>query len=157
MDKTEKQMVIDGFEASGLSYGDIINHSDVDGWSNIEFPDLSGVSGDEQRKLITKFQLDKLGVMDALRDHLLTERMMYLESISGTGYRIVEPAQQTEAAVRKGIRQIQNGLRHATKGVEQVNTAMLDTREREYNASVKARLSGLARMIGKKRDYIGID
>ena len=157
MDKSPTQLAIAGFEASKLVYGDIINHSDILGWSCIEMPDMDGLSRSEQVKAFNTFSLSRVNVVEGLRDFLLSERLMYLQSIPGTGYKIVMPAEQTEAAVRKGMATIQKGLKHATKGVGQVNVALLDSREREYNSSVKARLSGLARMVGKKKDYIGIE
>lgn len=157
MEKTPTQMVIDGFEASKLSYGDIINHSDIMAWSGIELPDMDDLTRSEQVKAFNKFSLSRVTVVEGLRDFLLSDRMMYMQSIVGVGYQVVKPAQQTEAAVRRGMQQIQKGLKHATNGVSQVNTALLDSREREYNSSVKARLSGLSRMIGSKKDYIGIE
>ena len=157
MEKSPTKLVIEGFEASKLSYGDILNHSDILAWSGLELPDMDGVSRTEQAKAFNTFSLKRVTVVEGLREFLLDERLMYLLSIPGTGYQIVQPAEQTEAAVRKGMAQIQKGLKHANSGVSQVNVALLDSREREYNSSVKARLSGLARMIGKKKDYIRID
>jgi len=157
MDKTPTQKVIDGFEASKLGYGDIINHSDILGWSGIELPDMADLSRSEQAQAFNKFSLTRVAVAEGLRDFLLSERLMYMLSIPGTGYQIVQPAQQTEAAVRKGMSQIQKGLKHASVGCGQVNVALLDTRQREYNTSVKARLSGLARMVGRKNDYLKIE
>jgi len=157
MDKTPAQLVIDGFEASNLSYGDIINHTDILAWSEIELPDMADLSREEQVQAFNKYSLARVAVVEGLREFLLCERMMYMQSVVGTGYQIVQPAQQTEAAVRKGMAQIQKGLKHASKGVGQVNVALLDTRQREYNSSVKARLSGLARMVGKKKDYLQLD
>ncbi len=157
MDKTPTQMVIDGFEASKLGYGDIINHSDINTWWTVELPDMAGLSRSEQTQAFNKFSMLRLTVVEGLKDHLLEERMMYLLSIPGTGYQIVQPAQQTEAAIRKGIKHIQKGLVHASKGLDQVNTAMLDTSQREYNTSAKARWKGLASLIGKKKDYLTIE
>jgi len=157
MDKTPTQMVIDGFEASKLGYGDIINHSDINTWWTVELPDMADMPRTEQTQAFNKFSMMRMAVVEGLRDYLLEERMMYMLSIPGTGYQIVQPAQQTEAAIRKGIKQIQKGLAHASKGMGQVNTAMLDTSQREYNISAKARWEGLARMIGKKKDYLTIE
>ncbi len=157
MEKTPAQKVIAGFEASNISYGDVLNHSDILTWAEIELPDMADLSRSDQQQAFNKFSLARVTVVEALRDYLLNDRMMYMQSIPGTGYHIVQPAQQTEAAVRKGMAQIQKGLKHASQGAGQVNTALLDSGEREYNTSVKARLSGLARMIGRKRDYLKIE
>lgn len=157
MDKTPLQRTIEGFELSSIAYGDIINHTDINDWSGLEYPQLDGMGRGEQQKAVNDYTLKRLSIVEGLRDFLLNERMMYMQAIPGSGYRIVKPAEQTEAAVRKGMATIQKGLKHAVKGAEQVNVALLDTREREYNSSVKARLSGLSRMIGRKRDYISLD
>lgn len=155
-EKTPTQLVIEGCEAAHIGYGDIINLSDINHWSGVELPDMNGLSKPEQRKAFQSHELKMLGIRQGLKDFLLEERLMYLQTVPGSGYRVVKPAEQTEVAVKKGMRAINKGLKDATKGVEMVNTAMLTSSEREYNQSVGARLAGLATLIGKKRDYLTI-
>ena len=154
--QTPLQAMIMRFEESRLSYGDHINHTDIDNWCALEYPDVDGLPRYEQKIAINGYALKRLTLVEGLKENLLRERLMYLKTVQGSGYLIVQPADQTEAAVNKGVRQITKGLKHAIRGVEQVNTAMLTAPEREYNSSVKARLAGLGILIGRKKDYLTI-
>ena len=154
--KTKLQECLDHFDDSGLSYGDHINHSDIDAWCNFEVPDVSDMAKSEQKAAFDEYALSRLSVVEGLKNYCLTERRMYLQTVIGSGYRVVHPAEQTEMAVKKGMKEIAKGLKHAAKGTEMVNTAMLSASEREYNQSVRARLAGLATLVGKKKDYLAI-
>lgn len=151
------EKTIYGFEHSGLGYGDHINHSDIDSWSGFETPDMNGLNIKEQKEVFTKSSLLRLAIVDGFRDYLLKERLMYIQSVPGSGYVIVEPSEQTNAAVEKGMKQIIKGLKHATSGVENVNKARLSNSQREYNATVLSRLRATGMMLGKKRDYLQIE
>ena len=154
--KTPTQLLVEGFDASGVSYGDHINHTDIENWSGIECPDVARYSKVEQKKAIQKYALEKLTAVEGLKRYALEERMMYFVPVPGSGYRIVEPSEQTVAAVEKGLRVVEKGLKHAARGVHQVNVAMLTSDQREFNATSKSKLAALALMMGRKKDYLSL-
>ena len=145
--------LVDGFEAAGLKYGDHLNHSDIDNWMGEDKPEFEG-NIDDFVKELESYQLKKLGTFERFRDYLLVEKQMYLQSVRGSGYRVVQPSEQTDVALKNGFRQISKGLRQAQRGVDNVNRQLLTTSERERNISVSARLSGLKSMIGRTASYL---
>lgn len=152
--KTQAQKAIDGFESSRLGYGDMINHSDILGWADIEYPDMSGMSIEDQKQAINDYSLARLTAVEALRKYLLTERQMYIASVHGSGYRIVKPSEQTERAVKDGMQKVRSGLKQAEKGITNINTALLDASERQFNTTTRTKFAALEHLIGKKKDYL---
>jgi hypothetical protein len=149
--ETPEERIIAGFERSGLSYGDVVSHNDIDAWIDLEFPDMSGLPIAEQKDAFKKHELTRFNAVEALKNYCLTERKMFLDSVRSTGYLIANPGQQTELVVDKGHKLIRRGLKTITRGVKHVNVAMLTSAEREYRNSVLAREKGLAHMLNQKR------
>lgn len=153
--KTPGEKLAERFELTGLTYGDHINHSDIDEWAEFNICDsYEGKSNAEIIDLVKKQALERLVAVDRFREWLLTEKLMLLVSVQGAGYRIAKPEEQTDLAVSKGLKVVRRGLEQAERGVKHINSALLSDQERERNVTVQTRLGGLRMMIGKKKDYL---
>lgn len=158
----DKASLLSAFAASGKTYGDMITHAEVDSWAGIRKPGVTQFGGTDGQSvadalrdyeaLRDQYEFDRLAATEALRDNLLVSRQMYLRNDRGLGYRIVHPSEQTDLAIGAGMKLIKKGLKHAERGVNNINRGLLTPEERAYNSSVSARLNGLKVMLGRKRD-----
>lgn len=132
------------FDAAGFTYGEEISHEWITSAAGLEYPKLQDIKTQGQlKRAVDRYQLAKMAAIEALRDYALVERRMYLQSINGTGYRIVMPGEQTDAALRYGMKQVLRGFERTRAGVSNVNTHLLTHEERARNASVQAKIAGL--------------
>ena len=132
------------FDAGNFSYGDEIGHEWIASAAGLEYPKLQDMKTQTQlKKAVDRHQLARMAAIEALRDYALVERRMYLLSVSGRGYRIVHPKDQTDAALRYGMKQVSRGFERIASGVSNINTHLLTHEERARNASVQAKVANL--------------
>ena len=153
-----KKTLIDEFNNSGLTYGDFLSHKDIDRMAGLKYPRFSDMSGqDDLDDQIKKYGIKRMSAIEGLKEYALEERNMYLHSVQGEGYRIAHPNEQTDLSVERGMKMIKKGLSHAERGVTHINRALLSVEEQAYNLSVKARMAGLALMMGRKNNLLSND
>ncbi|MCM2546221.1 hypothetical protein [Burkholderia glumae] len=79
--------------------------------------------------------------MESFRRELLEQHSIYLENVYGTGYRIVPPAEQTNATRERFEREIRKEFRRAAKGLKYVRRDLLTDEQRQENMDAMAKLS----------------
>jgi len=150
-----KKTLIEEFNKSGLTYGDFLSHKDIDNMAGLKYPRLSEITGqDDLDDKIKKYEIKRMSAISGLKEYAIHERNMYLHSVRGEGYRIAYPNEQTDLSVEQGMKIVKKGLSHAEQGVTHINRALLSVEEQAYNLSVKARMAGLALMIGRKNNLL---
>jgi hypothetical protein len=154
--KSPLKIFIEHFESSGLTYGDHINHSDIDNWCDFESPDYSKMTNSEIDDFGISRAIKRMTFVEGLKKHCLEENHMYLQTIHGSGYKVARPGDQTRLSVEKGMREIGKGMKTIRRGTEMINTALLTPAEREQNQTVRARRAGLEMLLGKKKDLLTI-
>ena len=158
--KTPAEKLIKYVADQGLTYGDVLLHDDIEHAAGLSVPKLSVVremkDQHELHKCMQEYQFALLAAVESLKKHMLIEHKMLLVNVRGQGYRIVQPNEQTDAAVRAGMKQVRKGLRTTAEGLEHTNVALLSAEEKSYNSSAKARLKGLDLMLGRGRDLLKI-
>jgi dihydroxyacetone kinase-like predicted kinase len=152
--KKPLEIVIEHFESAGVTYGDHISHSDINGWIPGGEKDLAGMSSPDIREYINKTTLERLGIVEGLKSYLLEERNMFMLSVHGAGYRIVKPGEQTVEVVNKHMKKITKELKQMERGLTHVNHAMLTSSEKAFNISTAARSKGIALLLGKKKQLL---
>lgn len=153
-----KKSLIDEFNKSGLTYGDLLSHKDIDRMAGLKYPRYEEISShEEMNESIKRYGIKRMSAIEGLREYALDERNMYLQSVVGDGYRIAHPNEQTDLSVERGMKMVKKGLTHAERGVTHINRALLTVEEQAYNLSVRARMAGLALMIGRKSGLLSKD
>lgn len=130
----------------GHTYGSTITHDEMR--QALDLPKPSGrLSADEYER----WRLELMTQVDAFSEHLLVERAMCLKSVHGVGYLIVEPAKQTEFAVKKGRKKIRNELQRMASRLSFINYNALTIDQRRENADAVARLAFLEQQFSRSR------
>ena len=97
-----------------------------------------------------KNQFRFLAALEAFKSALLDDHKMALQNVRGSGYRIVQPGEQTAWAEEEGIEEIRRGIRRMAGRLSNVKRAALTDAEQRENLDAIARLSMLKGMV---RDY----
>lgn len=119
-----------------FAYGDIIPHAWL--YEHLAIAEPVGLmSADEYRALA----FDLLRKVDALRDELLLQHQRYLMSVRSIGYKIIEPPQQTMAAMGRFQKELRRSLGQAMTALVHVNTTLLNLDDARENAEAKAKLA----------------
>jgi len=127
-------------------YGDVIPHEALR--ESLRLPEPVGKHSREEWEA---WRLALVAQIDALSDWLLEEKNMCLRSIQGQGYQIVEPAEQTEFAVKQGRKKIRSELRKMGRRLSFVDTSALTADQRRENADALARLSFMEQQFSKAK------
>jgi hypothetical protein len=117
-------------------YGDLISWDDLHALLGIREP-----GPNESAAKYKAWQLQRLQNVDALRDHMLREHLMYLDTEIGLGLRIVLPAEQTLRVQDKGRKALARALRDMRDGFTHVDTSQLTAEQRKENTDAQVRLA----------------
>lgn len=149
-DYKKEQMITDSavaqFLAEEFKYGDVISHEWLKTYLKIPSPkELSDVQ---------RVQFLLLSRVEDFKRLLLEEHKLALESVRGTGYRIVPPNDQAAFAVTEAAKLIQKGI---DKGLELLEFARQDemdetARKRHIDAHIK--MASLQQIAAKKRQSV---
>lgn len=134
------------FKPGGYGYGDLIPHEVLQGALGLPKP-----TGRIQVEEYEAWRLQLVGQVEALSSALLEDRNMCLQSVIGRGYKIVEPQNQSEFAVKQGQRELVSALRKMGRRLSFVDRAALTAEQAKENADALARLSFLNSQVGRKR------
>jgi hypothetical protein len=118
------------------TYGDLIAWEDLHALMDIKEP-----GPNETAAKYKAWQLLRLQNVDALRDHMLREHLMYLDTEIGLGLRIVLPAEQTLRVQDKGRKALARALRDMKDGFTHVDTSKLTAEQRKENTDAQVRLA----------------
>lgn len=138
------------FHAAGYKAGDIIEHSWLYQAFDIEEPKPTTLSRDADR-----LRLAFLGQFTPFRQCLLREYKMDLESAPGTGYKILLPSEQTNAAYTDGLSEITKGMRKMISRIVHTDINALSEVERRENAESLAKAATLQSLIAGTRKRLG--
>lgn len=132
--------------AGQYGYGDIVPHDVLN--ASLRLPKPQGRITVEDYE---GWRLSLLSQMDALAAFLLEERNICLKAIPGQGYQIVEPAAQTEFAMKHGMKRVKSELRKMGRRLSFVDRSALTHEDARKNADALARLSFLEQMANKAK------
>lgn len=128
----------------GLEDGKIIRKEELSELFGLRKP----VTAAEQER----YQLDFMQHFNELREELLEEHRIALRTIFGEGaYEVVPPADQTELAVKDGMRDLKRSMRKMTRTLAFVRHEELTDEQRKQNADAQAKAAMLAGMIRHPR------
>lgn len=128
----------------GIDYGSIIKKS--------ELIELFGLKQPKTAEEQEKFQLDFMRYFSDFRDELLEEHRLALRTMWGDGsYQVIHPADQTEAAVNEGAKEMRRALRKMTKTLVFVRHEELTAEQQKQNADAQAKAAMLAGMVRQKQ------
>lgn len=134
------------FGSGAYTYGDVIAHETLR--AALRLPEPTGKLSREEWE---GWRLALVAQVDALADWLLEEKSMCLRNIQGQGYQIVEPAEQTDFAVKQGRKKIRAELRKMGRRLSFVDHGALSQDERKANADALARLSFMEQQFRKAK------
>jgi hypothetical protein len=128
-----------------LTYGHLLTHDWLFEAFEIEQP-----KDDTPYKEAQKLQLRFVADFERFRAELLDEYQMDAQSVTGKGYMIVHPRDQTRRAEQDFQHEFKKFGRKAAARLAGVNHSMLSARERQENADAIARMSNLRAMVRKE-------
>lgn len=135
-----RQAVAD-FLAAGFSDGDVLQRD----WLEQHFGMIPAKPSMKMEDFQSR-QLLFLDRMDSFRRELLEKHQIYLQSVYGSGYRIVPPAEQTRVTRERFEREMKKELRRAALGLRNVQINRLTDAQRQENSDAIAKLSMLRGM-----------
>lgn len=136
------------FRKAGYAYGDILPHAWIYEQAGCEALANVKISWEQAKSL----QLKLLGFFPPFRQALLDEDQIDLQSVSGVGYELVPPADQTKRALKDTMKDIDKALRKGLGRATNVNTALLTTEQRREHADNLASLGMLRRLAKPPRE-----
>lgn len=132
-------------EANAIfDYGDTIPSDWL--WDSFEIDKNRKMDYEESRRI----SLDFMQHMEQFKEELLVEHKKYLMSIPGTGYKVVNPDEQTSAAMERLRKTVTKELRKAGEALEHINTAMMDSSAINHNEEAKGKLAFLRMQTQRK-------
>lgn len=143
LDPIWRQAARDAVDA--FSYGDVIPHD----WlhEHLEIKPRAGKMTLSQHRALD-FEL--LKKMEGFRDALLYEHRRYLTSVRAIGYKIIEPPDQTGAAMGRLSADMRRSVKKAMAALVYIDETALSIEHHRENAEAKARVAWL-RSVGAKQ------
>lgn len=120
-----------------FQYGDLIPWEWIR--TELEIEPMAEGSYEEFQEL----QFRTLTLVDQFRAHLLIEHKKALRNIRGAGYLIINPSQQTDAAMNLLAEALVRNIRNATKVLESINFGMLNDRQIQANVEARSRVAAI--------------
>lgn len=90
------------------------------------------------------WQLAVLSSIEALRDHLLRSCNMCLATVYGQGYRILPPREQTDYAMREGMKELRRDLSKMASRLTHLDRSALTAEQAKQNTDAMARTAAIA-------------
>lgn len=131
-------------EAGRIRPGEIITRDELEAIFGIR-PALT-IAQHEQNRLRFLQQFSEM------RAALLQDHCAMLRPVSGQGWEIVPPGEQTSRAMDDRMRNIHKQIKHLAQEVSHVRTDMLTASEQAENANARAKVGQLAAMLGARID-----
>lgn len=140
----EWQEALEHFRSAGFKFGEIVKHE----WFEraLGLPELN-----PKHCPPAAYKARQLAYVEGivgLRDALLVEDDIHLQTMAGVGYRLTPPGEQTGVVMHQARRRIVSTITKAKKGVTHIRRDMLTDEQRAENAEAQSKiafLSGVAR------------
>lgn len=103
-------------------------------------------------KTIDEFKGAQLAFVDGfcrLKEALLTDHFVDLETVPGIGYRVIEPGRQTRLAMKDGAKAITKAMRNTGRRLICLDKTALSAEERRESDDAVAKFSRLQGLIGR--------
>lgn len=136
-----KQAALDAI--AEFDYGDIIPNDWIYEHLEIEQPEEDEMMTSEQHR---RLAFDLLRKMDRFRGEMLENHKWFLLNIRALGYKIIEPPHQTEAAMKRFVREFSRSWHQAMSALVNINEAALTLDDMRANAEAKNKLAYIRAM-----------
>ncbi|WPU91787.1 hypothetical protein SNE25_20940 [Mucilaginibacter sabulilitoris] len=132
--------------------GQLITHEILRSLLKIKSVDFSDYSGpDEFLKAHQEVQFHYMGMVDTLREDLLTNDLLYMANVRGLGYHFLHPWQQQEYAFDLAKKQIRAALELGTNIMTFVRQDELTPEVKRRGSDLSVKLSGMRQMFNSVR------
>lgn len=138
-----RQALQDMADAGMLKPGSVVTRE----WLTESF----GITKPETIPEYERAQLEFLRQFSELREALLEDHLVMLRPVTGIGYEVVPPEQQTKRAVRDRMLTINREARKLSAELSFVDRAVLTDGARTENSNALAKLGALTSMLGRKK------
>ena len=125
-------------------YGVVISHEQIMEYLDIKKPEVA--TQDQWQK----FQFEMLGNLDKLRNELLINHNMYLDTIIRVGYQILKPNDQVKQAPSKHLKRAAKQIRSALMSLTFVDTKQLDSEHERVRLRGLEKIAFLKLQMSKK-------
>lgn len=143
----EWKSAVEKFLRQGFSDGEILTHDWLFAALLLKKPDNETPYRDAKRIEILFLQR-----FQKFQRHLLEEHQIDLVSVTGVGYRITPPQEQTESATDQMMKDLRKAIRKGTMRVANVDHSKLSAEERKENIDALAKISRLrSNMRGRRQ------
>lgn len=129
-----RQVVDEILKDTSITYGSLLSHE----WLDRKLELVAPTSGGRQE--FRRFELRRLEMIARLREELLEQHRMLLDSVPTKGYRVVLPSEQTKVVKTKLREELGRNFRKAYCGYAFCATENLTPAEREENVTEMCRL-----------------
>ena len=121
-----------------FNYGDIISNSWLIEKSELNVPDM--MTRDQHQTL----QFQYMAFIEGVKIELLENHLMALESVRGTGYRIVMPSDQSTLAMTNLKNSLHKELSKCVKTISFINENLLTDESLKLRDSHRGKIAALA-------------
>jgi hypothetical protein len=140
-----KQAVRD-FLKTGFEPGSIVSRE----WLYSAF-DLEHIHPDMTVEVADRIRLKFLSFFEAFKEALLKDHQIDFQTKVGEGYRVVPSGEQSQIALKDGVRMVRKHLRQLRDRLINVNLEALSDGQRKDNADCLAKLAMMNAMVNKKQ------
>lgn len=116
-------------------------------WLNSHFELEEGYTADQFKRYHYAF----LEAMEGFRNELLVDHNIALKVISGVGYQVIAPKEQTRHALAQGYRRIRRDVGAMAKMLRHVDVGQLTDEQRQENADAQAKATMLSTILRRSR------
>jgi len=141
-----RRAVAELIDSGKHSFGDLVPHDEL-----TQALGMQPLTGLVRPVVMEQWKLRRLQQVQALEDFLLLERRMCLSSIHGLGYKILEPARQTEFALTRGRRDLRKAMRELSRRLHHVEHSRLTDEQSRANVDALGRLAILKSVMNPAR------
>jgi len=126
-----------------FAYGDVIPHD----WllDSLAIRPLDFGTADQFKN----HSFDMLQKIEGFKKVMLESHQMFLTSVRGEGYKIINPPQQTEVAMKSLQKDLQKSIKSAVSALTNINTSLLGLDDFKSNAEAKAKIAWLSQQSSK--------
>ena len=136
------ESAIKQYDREGFEDGDMISKEWIDTYLEIPIPQTisEGLS----------LSIERMQRVEMLKDFLLTERDIALETVRGKGYRIVPPKEQSLYAIETCMKHVNKGLEKGMKISQHTRMHRLDIDQQRRHVDTQIKMRSLSDFVNRK-------